>query len=165
MQFNNIHDPKFFNNNKIWQQENETIRVRGNIRIPKNVTIPYNLIIEGDLISDCKVSFKGNLKVKGSAIIGARNTLDKSIVCQKELILLDKVRVNNCIDSEERIFIKNLKVGVDPFGGGIASSKTIYLEGVQGQQKVYSKEQIHTVESIENKIPEKLKQIIGVIAS
>ncbi|MCW4026629.1 MAG: hypothetical protein NWE76_03985, partial [Candidatus Bathyarchaeota archaeon] len=63
---------------------NETIRVRGDIRIPKGEVIPYNMIVEGNLTSQEDVTFQGGLHVKGRAIIGARNRLEKSIVCQKE---------------------------------------------------------------------------------
>jgi predicted acyltransferase (DUF342 family) len=164
MELTHVQKPEYLNARRVWEQGNETIRVCGNIRIPKNVTVPYNMIVEGDLISECDVRFQGSLNVKGMGIIGSRNILDKSIVCQKDLVLLDDVRVNNCIESEERIFIKNVRVGVDLFGGGIASGKTIYLEGTEGLQKIHSNDEIHIVESIAEEIPQKLKGIIEVIA-
>lgn len=142
---------------------NETIRVRGDLRIAKGEVIPYNIIVEGDLSSQEEVTFKGGLTVKGRVVIGARNRLEKSIVCQKELILFEDVIVYNCIDCEGVVFIKNgVRVGVGVEGGGIASASTIYLENAEGPLKIYSKERICIVGSLENVIPDELKQIIEV---
>lgn len=142
---------------------NETIRVRGDLRIAKGEVIPYNIIVEGDLSSQEEVTFKGGLHVKGRVVIGARNRLEKSIVCQKELILFEDVIVYNCIDCEGVVFIKNgVRVGVGVEGGGIASASTIYLENAEGPLKIYSKERICIVGSLENVIPDELKQIIEV---
>jgi hypothetical protein len=141
----------------------ETIRVRGDVRIPKGEIIPYNMIVEGNLTSQEDVTFQGGLHIKGRAIIGARNRLEKSIVCQKELFLLEDVIVYNCIDCEGPVFIKKgVRVGVGVEGGGIASARTICLEKAEGPLKVASKEGVHIVGSLDEVIPEDLKQIIEV---
>ena len=141
----------------------ETIRVQGDIRIPKGEVIPYNMIVEGNLTSQEDVTFQGGLHVKGRAIIGARNRLEKSIVCQKELIMLEDVIVYNCVDCEGLIFInKGVRVGVGVEGGGIASAKATFLEKAEGPLKIYSKEGVRVVGSLEEVIPENLRQIIEV---
>ncbi len=141
----------------------ETIRVRGDIRIPKGEVIPYNMIVEGNLTSQEDVTFQGGLHIKGRAIIGARNRLEKSIVCQEELFLLEDVIVYNCVDCDGLVFIKRgVRVGVGVDGGGIASARTICLEKAEGPLKVHSKEGVHIVRSLEEVIPENLKQIIEV---
>jgi hypothetical protein len=142
---------------------NETIRVRGDLRIAKGEVIPYNMIVEGNLISQEDVTFKGGLHVKGRVVIGARNRLEKSIVCQEELILFEGVIVYNCIDCEGIVFIKNgVRVGVGVEGGGIASASTIYLENAKGPLRVHSKERICIVGALEDVIPDELRQIIEV---
>jgi predicted acyltransferase (DUF342 family) len=161
---NNNNLTEYLDAQEVWVQENDTLRISGNIHVPKNTIIPYNLIVEGDLTSEADVRFQGSLKIKGKAIIGPYNVLNKSIVCQKELVLLDEVEVKNCIDSEDRIFIKNIKVGLGIFCGGIASGKTIFIEKVEGFQKIYSKDAICTVKTIEDIMPKKLKKNIEVIA-
>jgi len=141
----------------------ETIRVRGDVRIPKGEVIPYNMIVEGDLTSQDDVTFQGGLHIKGRAIIGARNRLEKSIVCQKELVLLEDVIVYNCIDCEGLVFIKKgVRVGVGVEGGGIASARTICLEKAEGPLKIYSREGVRIVGSLKEAIPEDLKEIIEV---
>jgi hypothetical protein len=142
---------------------NETIRVRGDVRIPKGEVIPYNMIVEGDLTSQEDVTFQGGLLIKGRAIIGARNHLEKSIVCQKELVLLEDVVVYNCIDCRGLVFIKKgVRVGVGVEGGGIASANTIYLEKAEGPLKICSKDGIRVIGSLEKVIPEQLRQVIEV---
>ncbi len=144
----------------------ETIRVRGDVRISKGEVIPYNMIVEGNLTSQDDVTFQGGLHIKGRAIIGARNRIEKSIVCQKELVLLEDVIVYNCIDCEGLVFIKKgVRVGVGVEGGGIASASTICMEKVEGPLKIYSKEEIRIVGSLREVIPEDLKQIIEVKAT
>jgi len=144
---------------------NETIRVRGDLRIPKGEVIPYNMIVEGNLVSQEDVTFQGGLHVKGRVVIGARNRLEKSIVCQKELLLSEDVIVYNCIDCEGPVFIKNgVRVGVGVEGGGIASASTIYLENAEGPLKIRSKEGICIVGALKEVITEDLKQIIEVKA-
>ena len=145
---------------------NETIRVRGDLRIAKGEVIPYNMIVEGDLISQEDVTFKGGLHVKGRVVIGARNRLEKSIVCQKELILFEDVIVYNCIDCEGLVFIKKgVRVGTGVEGGGIASAHTIYLEKAEGPLEIHSKERICIVGVLMDVIPDELKQIIEVKAT
>jgi len=145
---------------------NETIRVRGDVRIPKGEVIPYNMIVEGNLTSQNDVTFQGGLHIKGRAIIGTRNRIEKSIVCQKELVLLEDVIVYNCIDCEGVVFIKKgVRVGVGVEGGGIASAGTVCLEKAEGPLKIYSKEGIRIVGSLREVIPEDLKQIIEVKAT
>jgi hypothetical protein len=85
---------------------NETIRVRGDLRIAKGEIVPFNMIVEGNIISQEDVTFKGGLHVRGRAVIGARNRFEKSIVCQKELVLFEDVIVFNCIDCEGLVFIR-----------------------------------------------------------
>jgi hypothetical protein len=144
----------------------ETIRVRGDVRIPKGEVIPYNMIVEGNLTSQDDVTFQGGLHIKGRAIIGTRNRIEKSIVCQKELVLLEDVIVYNCIDCEGLVFIKKgVRVGVGVEGGGIASAGTICLEKAEGPLKIYSKEGIRIVGSLREVVPEDLKQIIEVKAA
>ena len=141
----------------------ETIRVRGDVKIPKAEVIPYNMIVEGDLTSQDDVTFQGGLHIEGRAIIGARNCLEKSIVCQKELVLLEDVIVYNCIDCEGPVFIKKgVRVGVGVEGGGIASARTIFLEKAEGPLKIYSREGVRIVGSLKEVIPGDLKQIIDV---
>jgi len=136
----------------------ETVRVRGDVRILKGEVVPYNMIVEGDLTSQDDVTFQGGLHIKGRAIIGARNRLRKSVVCQKELVLLEDVIVHNCIDCEGLIFIKKgVRVGVGPEGGGIASASTIYLEKAEGPLKIHSKEGVRIVRSLKEVIPDDLK--------
>ncbi len=141
----------------------ETIRIRGDLRIPKGEVIPYDMIVEGDLISQEDVTFQGGLHIKGRAVIGARNRLEKSIVCQKELILFEDVIVYNCIDCEGSVFIKDrVRIGVGVEGGGIASASTIYLKSAEGPLKIRSKERVHIARTLKEVIPEDLKQIIEV---
>jgi hypothetical protein len=141
----------------------ETIRVRGDVKIPKGEVIPYNMIVEGDLTSQDDVTFQGGLLIKGRAIIGARNHLEKSIVCQKELVLLEDVIVYNCVDCKGLVFIKKgVRVGVGAEGGGIASANTVYLEKAEGPLKICSKDGVRVIGSLEEVIPEQLKQIIKV---
>jgi len=147
-------------------QMHETVRVRGDLVIPKGEIIPYNLMIDGNLTSKDDVIFQGGLHVRGRAIIGAHNRLEKSIVCQKELVLLEDVVVYNCIDCEGLIFIKKgVRVGVGEEGGGIASASTIYLEDAEGPLNIHSKEKIRIVGTLEHMIPEVLQQIIEVKAT
>ena len=142
---------------------NATIRVRGDIRIAKGEVIPYNMIVEGNLVSQEDVTFKGGLHVKGRAVIGASNRLEKSIVCQKDLLLCEDVIVYNCIDCEGLVFIKNgVRVGVGAEGGGIASSSRIYLENAEGPMRIHSGEGIRIVGNLEAVIPEDLKQVVEV---
>ncbi len=155
---NSEQKPKYLESATVWMQEAETIRVRGDIRIPKEEVIPYNMIVEGNLTSERDVTFQGGLHIKGRAIIGARNRLEKSIVCQKELVLLEDVLVHNCIDCEGLVFIKKgAMIGVGVEGGGITSANTICLEEAEGAQKIYSKEEIQIVKSIKEVIPGDLK--------
>ncbi len=144
----------------------ETIRVRGDLRIPKGELIPYNMIVEGNLISQEDVTFQGGIHVKGRAVIGARNRLEKSIVCQKDLLILEDVVVLNCVDCEGLLFIKKgVNVGVGVEGGGIASARTIYLENAEGPLRIHSKEGIHIVGTFKEVLPEDWKQIIEVETS
>jgi len=144
----------------------ETIRVRGDVRIPKGEVIPYNMIVEGNLTSQDDVTFQGGLHIKGRAIIGARNRLEKSIVCQEELVLLEDVIVYNCIDCEGLVFIKKgVKVGVGVEGGGIASASTICLEKAEGPLKIYSREGVRIGKSHREVVSEDMKQIIEVNAT
>ena len=139
---------------------NETIRVRGNVTIGKGEVIPYNLIIEGNLVSQEDVTFQGGLHVKGRATIGANNRLEKSIVCQKDLFLCQDVIVNNCIDCEGLVFIKNgVRVGIGIDGGGIASKRTIYLENAEGPLRIQSEEGIRLVGNLENVLPKEMKGV------
>lgn len=141
----------------------ETIRVRGDLRISKGEVIPYNMIVEGDLISQEDVTFQGGLHIKGRAVIGARNRLEKSIICQKELILFEDVTIYNCVDCEGLVFIKNgVRVGVGKEGGGIASCRTIYLENAEGPLEIHSKERICIVGVLKDVIPDELNQMIEV---
>ena len=136
----------------------ETIRARGDVRIPKGEVVPYNMIVEGNLTSQEDVTFQGGLHVKGRAIIGARNRIEKSIVCEKDLLLLEDVIVLNSIDCEGHVFIKKgVRVGVSAEGGGIASASTICLEKAEGPLKIYSKEGVRIFESLEEVIPGDLK--------
>lgn len=150
--------PKYLESASVWMQEAETIRVRGDVRIPKGEVVPYNMIVEGNFTSEDDVTFQGGLHIKGRAVVGARNRLQKSIVCQKELVLLEEVIVNNCVDCEGLVLIKRgVRVGVGVEGGGIASASTICLEEVEGALKIYSRAEIRTVEFIKEKIPGRLK--------
>ncbi len=139
-------------------KEAETIRVRGDARIPRGEVIPYNMIVEGDLTSEADVTFLGGLHVEGMAKIGARNFLGKSLVCRRELILLEDVIVRNCVDCDGPIFIKEgVKVGMGGEGGGIASASVIYLEKAEGPLTIHSKEGIRVVASLEEATQEQLK--------
>jgi len=145
---------------------NETVRVRGDVRIPKGEIIPYNMIVEGNLTSREDVIFKGGLHVKGRAIIGARNRFEKSIVCQKDLILFEDVIVYNCIDCEGLVLIMNgARIGVGPEGGGIASASTVYIEKAEGPLEIHSKERIRVVGALIDVIPDELREIIEVDAT
>ena len=138
----------------------ETIRVKGDLRIPKGEIIPYNMIIEGNLVSQEDVTFQGGLHVKGRATIGANNRLEKSIVCQKDLFLCQDVIVNNCIDCEGLVFIKNgVRVGVGIDGGGIASKRSIYLENAEGPLRIQSEEGIRLVGNLEDVLPKDIKGV------
>ena len=142
---------------------NETIRIRGDITITKGEVIPYNIIVEGNLVSQEDVTFQGGLHVKGRGVIGARNILEKSIICQKELILFENVIVNNCIDCEGHVFIKGgVRVGIGMEGGGITSRSTIYLKNAEGPMRVYSKEGIRIVGNLEEVLPQDLQQFVEV---
>jgi len=143
----------------------ETIRVRGDVSIPKGEVIPYNMIVEGNLTSQEDVTFQGGLHIKGRAIIGARNRLEMSIICQNVLVLLEDVIVYNCIDCEGPVFIKKgVRVGVGVEGGGIATASAIYLEKAEGPLKICSKEGVRIIGSLEDVIPDDLKQTIKVKA-
>ncbi len=153
--------PKYLESATVWMQEAETIRVRGDVRVPKGEAIPYSMIVEGNLSSQNDVIFQGGLHIKGRAIIGARNRIEKSIVCQKELFLSEDVIVNNCIDCEGPVFIrKGARVGVGVEGGGIASASTIFLEEAEGALKIYSRKEIRIVESLNEVTPEYLKPTV-----
>jgi hypothetical protein len=148
------------------QEMHDTIRVRGDIVIPKGELVPYNIVVEGNLTSKENVIFQGGLHVKGRAIIGAHNRLEKSIVCQKELVLLEDVAVYNCIDCDGLVFIKKgVRVGVGGEGGGIASARTIWMENAKGPLKIHSKENIRIVGTLREVIPEDLEQVIEVKAA
>jgi predicted acyltransferase (DUF342 family) len=141
----------------------ETIRVRGDLRIAKGEIIHYNMIVEGDLISQEDVTFQGGLHVKGRAVLGPRNRLEKSIVCQKELVILEDVIVCNCIDCEGLVFIKSgLKAGRGPEGGGVVSAKKVYLESAEGPLEIHSKERISIVGTLQKIIPAELKETVEV---
>jgi len=138
----------------------ETIRVRGDVRIAKGEIVPYNMIIEGNLVSQEDVIFQGGLHVKGRAIIGANNRLEKSIVCQKDLLLCKDVIVYNCIDCEGLVFIKNgVRVGIGIDGGGIASKRTIYMENAEGPLRIHSEDGIRLIGNLEDVIPEDLQVV------
>ena len=144
---------------------NETIRVRGDLRIPKGEIIPFNMIIEGNLFSQENVIFQGALHIKGRAVIGPGNRVEKSIICQKELLLSEDVIIFNCIDSSDRVFVKNgVRVGVGPEGGGINSADIIYLENAGGPLSVHSKKGIRVVGDLNDLISGELKQILEVDA-
>ena len=143
--------------------QNETVRIRGDVRIPRGEVIPFNIVVEGNLISQEDVTFQGGLHIKGLVVIGARNRLKKSLVCQKELFLFEDVIVYNCIDSEGPVFIrKGVRIGVGEDGGGVASASKIYLENAEGPLKIHSAEGIYIVNGFETLIPEDLKQITEV---
>ncbi len=142
---------------------NETIRVRGNLRITKGEIIPFNIIVDGNLTSQEEVTFKGGLHVKGRAVLGARNRFEKSIVCEKELILFEDAIVYNCIDCEGLVFIKSgARVGVGPEGGGIASASTIFLENAEGPLEIRSAKRIRIVGALNEVIRDELKEIVEV---
>lgn len=144
-------------------QEAETIRVRGDVRIPRGEVIYYNMVVEGDLTSEDDVTFLGGVHVKGRAIIGARNFLGKSIVCQRELIVLEDVIIRNCIDCKGPVFVKRgARVGMGVEGGGIASESVICVEKAEGPLKVHSKEGIRIVESLKEVVSKDLKSNVEV---
>ncbi len=146
--------------------ENETIRVRGDLRITKGEVVPFNMIVEGNLTSQDDVTFKGGLHVKGRALLGARNRFEKSIVCQKELILFEDAIVYNCIDCEGLVFIKSgVRVGVGPEGGSIASASTIFLEKAEGPLEIRTKGRIRIVGALKEVIPDELREIVEVSAT
>ncbi len=142
---------------------NETIRIRGDVKITKGEVIPYNMIVEGNMVSQEDVTFLGGLHVKGRSVIGARNQLKKSIICQKDLLICEDVIVYNCIDCEGFVFIKNgVRVGVGVEGGGIASGSAIYLQDVEGPLRIHSKEGIRIVANLKDVIPEELQKYLEV---
>jgi hypothetical protein len=158
-----ISRDRFETRARTWMQEAETIRVRGDVRIPRGEVIQYNLIVEGDLTSEADVTFLGGLHVKGSAIIGARNFLGKSIVCQRELIVLEDVIIRNCIDCKGPVFVKRgARVGMGVEGGGIASASNICVEKAEGPLKVHSVEGVRVVESLKEVVSEDLKSNVEV---
>jgi hypothetical protein len=141
----------------------ETIRVRGDLRIPKGEVIPYNMIVDGNLTSQEDVIFQGGLNVKGRVVIGARNRLEKSVVCQKELFLSKDVTVNNCIDCEGPVLIKEgLRIGAGSEGGGVASRSTIFLEKPIGPLRIKSEKEVRVVGVLNDVIPQDLKSIVEV---
>ena len=143
----------------------ETIRVKGDLRIPKGEIIPYNIIIDGNLTSQEDVIFQGGLHVKGRVVIGARNRLEKSIVCQKELFLSKDVTVNNCIDCDGLVLIrKGLRVGASLEGGSIASRSPIFLEKPIGPLRIKSKKGVRVVGDLNAVIPQDLKPIVEVVS-
>ncbi len=147
-------------------KEAETIRVHGNARIPRGEVVPYNMIVEGDLTSEPDVTFLGGLHVEGTAKIGERNFLGKSLVCRRELILLEDVIVRSCVDCDGPIFIKEgVRVGMGGDGGGIASASVIYLEKAEGPLTIHSKEGIRVVASLEEATQEELKPNTAVGAT
>ena len=140
----------------------ETVRVTGNLRIPKDNVIPYSMVVEGDLISEENVIFKGGLHVKGCAVIGARNRLEKSIVCQKELILFEDVIVYNCVDCEGLVFIKSgVRIGAGEEGGAVAAARTIFLENAKGPLEIHSEECVRVIGVSTKAIPEELRKLLG----
>jgi len=144
---------------------NETIRVRGDLRIPKGEVIPYDMVVQGNLVSQEDVTFQGGLHVKGRVVLGARNRLKKSIVCQEDLFLFEDVIVYNCIDCEGTVFIKKgVRVGVGKEGGGIASASKIYLENAEGPLRIHSKNEIQIIEDLRAAVPEELMELIEVSA-
>lgn len=158
-----ISKDRFETRTRTWMQEAETIRVRGDVRIPRGEVIQYNLVVEGDLTSEADVTFLGGLHVKGRVLIGARNFLGKSIVCQKELIVLEDVIVRNCIDCKGPVFVKRgARVGMGVEGGGISSASAICLEKAEGPLKVHSAEGVRMVESLKEVVSEDFKSNVEV---
>jgi hypothetical protein len=161
-----IANSRFETQAHVRSREAETIRVRGDARIPRGEVIPYNMIVEGDLTSEADVTFLGGLHVEGTAKIGARNFLGKSLVCRRELVLLEDVVVRNCVDCDGPIFIKEgVRVGMGGDGGGIASASVIYLEKAEGPLTIHSKEEIRVVASLEEATLEELKPNTAVGAT
>jgi len=147
-------------------QVKETIRVKGNLKIPKGEVIPYNMIVDGNLVSQEDVVFQGGLHVTGKVVIGAHNRLEKSIVCQKDLFLSEDVTVNNCIDCEGQVLIKQgLRLGLSQEGGAIASRNTIFIEKPSGPLRIKSGKGIRVVGVLDNVIPQDLKILIEVIGA
>jgi len=145
---------------------NETIRVKGNLRIPKGEVVPYNMIIEGNLVSEDDVTFQGGLHVKGQVVIGARNFLEKSIICKTDLVVSEDVTVCNCIDCGGVVFVHSgARVGVGTEGGGIASARIVFLESAEGPLRIKSQDGIRVVGDLEKVIPEKMRKIIEVKAT
>ena len=141
----------------------ETIRVSGDLRIPKGEVIPYNMIVDGNLTSQGDVIFQGGLHVKGRVMIGARNRIEKSIVCQKELFLSEDVTVKNCIDCEGLVLIKRgLRIGTGLEGGGIASRSTIFIEKPVGPLRIKSEKGVRVVGVLNEVIPQDLTLIFKV---
>ena len=154
--------PEYLKSNIVWMQGAETARVRGDVSIPENDIVPFNIIVEGGLISQSDVVFQGGLHVKGSAVLGDRNSVMKSIICEEMVVLGRNTVVENLVDSDGPVFVRRGVIVGTGERGGIASGDTVYVElGFSGKTKIYASKGVKVVKNIHEILPEGLKQIIG----
>jgi hypothetical protein len=154
--------PEYLKSNIVWMQGAETARVKGDVSIPENDTVPFNIIVEGSLISQSGVVFQGGLHVKGNAVLGDRNSVMKSLICEEMVVLGRNTVVENLVDSEGPVFVRRGVIVGTGEKGGIASGDTVYVElGFSGKTKIYASRGVKVVKNIHEILPEGLKQIIG----
>jgi hypothetical protein len=154
--------PEYLKSNLVWMQGAETARVRGDVSIPENDTVPFNMIVEGNLIAQSGVIFQGGLHVKGSTVLGDRNSVMKSLICEEMVVLGRHTVVENIVDSNGSVFVRHGVIVGTGEKGGIASGDTVYVElGFSGKTKIYASRGVKVVKTIHEILPESLKQIIG----
>jgi hypothetical protein len=162
VQLRDEQKPNYLQSNVMWMQGAETARVKGDVSIPRNEVVPYNIIVEGNLVAQSNVVFQGGLHVKGTTVLGDKNTVMKSLICEKEVIIGRNTVLENCVDADGSIFVRRGVIVGTGNKGGIASGENVYVElGFSGKTKVYAPKGIQIVKNIHEVLPKRLKDIIG----
>jgi len=154
--------PEYLKSNIVWMQGAETVRVKGNVSIPENDRVPFNIIVDGSLITQSDVVFQGGLHVKGNTVLGDRNSVMKSLICEEMVVLGRNTLVENLVDSDGPVFVRHGVIVGTGDNGGIASGDTVYVElGFSGKTKIYASSGVKVVKNIHDILPDSLKQAIG----
>lgn len=151
--------PSYLKSQKVWLQRAETVRIKGDVRVPAGEFVPYNLIVLGNFYIGGDVAIRGGVHVKGEAVIGPRNGIGKSMVVEKDLVIGQETMIGNCVDAGGYAFIsRGVVIGIERGGGGLVSGRAIFMEpGVVVRGKIYAKEGVRLVDSIENFLPDRLR--------
>lgn len=154
--------PEYLKSNIVWMQGAETVRVKGDVSIPENDRVPFNIIVDGALITQSDVVFQGGLHVKGNTVLGDRNSVMKSLICDDMVLLGRNTVVENLVDSDGPVFVRHGVIVGTGDKGGIASGDTVYVElGFSGKTKIYAYRGVKVVKDIHEILPDPLKRAIG----